>query len=118
MNCPIYGLHNPFLKPERYNLYGDVAFKAAAALRDPEILDFFAKSIQRVSPKSYQQAKGEVIVTRRFLENLSGDGPRFITKGFTVAGDCAGQQSQAYRWPYGPVMHIAPFNFPFEIPVL
>ncbi|CAN0606731.1 unnamed protein product [Ectocarpus sp. 12 AP-2014] len=27
----------------------------------------------RVAPKSYAQANGEVVVTRRFLENFSGE---------------------------------------------
>ncbi|MFS7954861.1 putative L-glutamate gamma-semialdehyde dehydrogenase [Helianthus anomalus] len=39
----------------------------------PEVSDFFAKLIQRVSPKSYQQALGEVYVTGKFLENFSCD---------------------------------------------
>ncbi|MFS7954863.1 putative L-glutamate gamma-semialdehyde dehydrogenase [Helianthus anomalus] len=39
----------------------------------PEVSDFFAKLIQRVSPKSYQQALREVYVTGKFLENFSRD---------------------------------------------
>ena len=35
-----------------------------------------------------------------------------------MAGDHLGQQSTGYRFPYGPVLIIAPFNFPLEIPVL
>ena len=38
-----------------------------------QVADFFAKLIQRVAPKSYQQAFGEVYVTGKFLENFSGD---------------------------------------------
>ena len=38
-----------------------------------QVSDFFARLIQRVSPKSYEQAKGEVFVTQKFLENFSGD---------------------------------------------
>lgn len=38
-----------------------------------QVEDFFARLIQRVSPKSYPQALGEVIVTQKFLENFSGD---------------------------------------------
>lgn len=38
-----------------------------------QVSDFFAKLIQRVAPKSYQQALGEVYVTGKFLENFSGD---------------------------------------------
>lgn len=71
--CPKHGLHNPFKSPERYLMLGDVSTKAAHALGLPEVSDFFAKLIQRVSPKSYQQALGEVFVTQKFLENFCGD---------------------------------------------
>ena len=43
---------------------------------------------------------------------------RFTARGFSVAGDHAGQQSSGYRWPFGPVALITPFNFPLEIPAL
>lgn len=39
-------------------------------------------------------------------------------RGFSVPGDHTGQTSFGYRWPYGPVCVITPFNFPIEIPVL
>lgn len=39
----------------------------------PEVEDFFTRLIMRVAPKSYAQANGEVVVTRRFLENFSGE---------------------------------------------
>ncbi|KAJ0105046.1 hypothetical protein Patl1_17840 [Pistacia atlantica] len=71
--CPKHGLHNPFKAPERYLLYGDISAKAAHMLGLPKVTDFFARLIQRVSPKSYQQAFGEVYVTQKFLENFSGD---------------------------------------------
>lgn len=57
----------------RYVMYGDITFKAAEQLRKPEVLDFFASLIQRVSPKSYQQAVAEVTITRQFLDNFGGD---------------------------------------------
>lgn len=38
-------------------------------------------------PKSYKQAQGEVIVTRRFFENFTGDNVRFLARGFVQAGD-------------------------------
>ncbi|KAG8496731.1 hypothetical protein CXB51_007897 [Gossypium anomalum] len=88
--CPKHGLHNPFKSPERYLLYGDISAKAAHMLALPKVSDFFTRLIQRVSPKSYQQAFGEVYVTQKFLENFSGDQVAIIT----------------------------PFNFPLEIPVL
>jgi hypothetical protein len=34
---------------------------------------FFARLIQRTSPKSYEQAAAEVRVTRKFYENFCGD---------------------------------------------
>ncbi|KAJ8560525.1 hypothetical protein K7X08_022385 [Anisodus acutangulus] len=116
--CPKHGLHNPFKAPERYLMLGDVSTKAAHALGLPEVSDFFAKLIQRVSPKSYQQALGEVFVTQKFLENFCGDQVRFLARSFAVPGNHLGQQSYGFRWPYGPVAVIAPFNFPLEIPLL
>lgn len=38
-----------------------------------QVSDFFSKLIQRVAPKSYQQAYAEVYVTQKFLENFCGD---------------------------------------------
>ncbi|XP_051123252.1 probable aldehyde dehydrogenase [Andrographis paniculata] len=116
--CPKHGLHNPFKAPERYLMLGDVTAKAANKLGRPEVSDFFAKLIQRVSPKSYQQALGEVTVTQKFLENFCGDQVRFLARSFGVPGNHLGQQSHGFRWPYGPVTVITPFNFPLEIPVL
>jgi 1-pyrroline-5-carboxylate dehydrogenase len=78
LSCPHAGLHNAFSKPERFVLYGDVAFKAAAALRDPEIENYFIRLIQRVCPKSHLQAQIELNTTRKYLENMSGDGGRFM----------------------------------------
>uniref|UniRef100_A0A5B7AHV4 Putative P5CDH1 n=1 Tax=Davidia involucrata TaxID=16924 RepID=A0A5B7AHV4_DAVIN len=116
--CPKHGLHNPFKAPERYLLFGDISAKAAYMLSLPEVADFFSRLIQRVAPKSYQQAMGEVYVTRKFLENFSGDQVRFLARSFAVPGNHLGQQSHGFRWPYGPVAIITPFNFPLEIPVL
>ncbi|CAI8610021.1 unnamed protein product [Vicia faba] len=117
-SCPKHGLHNPFKAPERYLMYGDITTKAAHMLSLPKVTDFFAKLIQRVSPKSYQQAFSEVYVTIKFLENFCGDQVRFLARSFSVPGNHLGQQSHGFRWPYGPVAIITPFNFPLEIPVL
>lgn len=117
-SCSKSGLHNPLKNPERYLLYGDVSAKAAHALKEPEVENFFARLIQRVSPKSFPQAVGEVTVTQKFFENFSGDQVRFLAKSFAVPGNHLGQQSNGFRWPYGPVAIITPFNFPLEIPVL
>lgn len=115
---PKSGLHNPLKRPERYNMWADVCFAAAAELRKPEVEHFFVSLIMRTMPKSLVQAQNEVRVTRRFLETFAGDGVRFMARGFSVSGDHAGQESRGYRWPYGAVAIVAPFNFPFEIPVL
>ena len=73
---------------------------------------------QRTAPKSDAQARGEVVIARIFLENFSGDQPRFLARSFAVPGDHGGQLTQGFRWPYGPVALICPFNFPLEIPIL
>lgn len=116
--CPKTGLHNPLRDVDRYRMLGDVSFKAAAALRDPAVFDFFAKLVQRTSPKSDAQAAAEVRITRQFLDNFTGDNVRFLARGFSVPGDHNGQQSNGYRFPFGPVSIITPFNFPIEIPAL
>ncbi|TVU20441.1 hypothetical protein EJB05_36649 [Eragrostis curvula] len=117
-SCPKSGLHNPLKAPERYLMYGDISAKAAHLLGQPAVSDFFAKLIQRVSPKSYQQALTEVQVSQKFLENFCGDQVRFLARSFAVPGNHLGQMSNGYRWPYGPVAIITPFNFPLEIPLL
>ncbi|KAF7846806.1 hypothetical protein BT93_L3713 [Corymbia citriodora subsp. variegata] len=105
--CPKHGLHNPFKAPERYLLYGDISAKAAHMLAQPKVSDFFTRLIQRVAPKSYQQAFGEVYVTQKFLENFSGDQVRFLARSFGVPGNHLGQQSLGFRWPYGPVRNFS-----------
>ena len=112
------GLHNPLKNPERYNMYAQIAYKASVELEKPEVENFFIKAIQKVMPKSETQARNEVVVSNVFLKTFAGDGVRFMARGFNVSGDHLGQESKGYRWPYGPVALIAPFNFPFEIPVL
>jgi 1-pyrroline-5-carboxylate dehydrogenase len=116
--CSKTGLHNPFKNPERYMMWGAVSRKMAEEMHKPEVLDFWAKLIQRVCPKHYAQALGEATVTRTFLENFSGDQVRFLARGFSNPGNHNGQHSNGHRWPYGPVAIVAPFNFPMEIPVL
>lgn len=116
--CPKTGLHNPLKNPQRYVEIGAVCARAAALLAQPETEDFFTRLIQRVMPKSWEQCRGEVTVTRVFLENFAGDGVRFLARGFSNPGDRPGQETRGYRWPYGPVAVIAPFNFPLEIPAL
>lgn len=118
-NTPSYGLHNPYNNVERYIMLGKVSAKAAEALTQDDIADYFALLIQRVMPKSYAQCMGEVTVTRDFFYNFAGDNPRFhFGRGFSVTGNHAGQESRGYRYPHGAVVIITPFNFPLEIPAL
>lgn len=112
------GLHNPLHNVHRYVMYGEISYKAALALSTPQVEDYFTRLIMRVMPKSDFQARGEVQVVAQFLKNFSGDGVRFMAQDYGVSGDHDGQSSVAYRWPYGPVTIVAPFNFPLEIPVL
>jgi len=115
-SCPKSGMHNPLKNPERYLMYGEVMHKAAIELSSN--LDFYARLISRVMPKSYYQAWYESKVSADFLKNFAGDNPRFISGGTSVSGDHLGQESRNYRWPYGPVAIVSPFNFPLEIPSL
>lgn len=48
----------------------------AQEMRKPEVEHFFARLIQRVAPKSYDQALAEVRVTCKFFENFTGDNVR------------------------------------------
>mmetsp|Transcript_85 Transcript_85/g.142 ORF Transcript_85/g.142 Transcript_85/m.142 type:complete len:403 (-) Transcript_85:940-2148(-) len=117
-NCTKSGLHNPYKNPERYRMFGAVSAKAAYMMKQDNVKEFFIKLIQRVAPKSYGQARAEVEVTQQFLENFGGDQVRFLARSFGIAGDHTGQMSTGHRWPFGPVVIIAPFNFPLEIPML
>ena len=116
--CPRAGLHNPFFHPERYALYGEVCSRAAAALRDAGTAAYFARLIQRVVPKSTPQCEAEVAVTRTFLNTFAGDGARFAAAGGVTPGDHAGQSCAGFRFPFGAVAVVCPFNFPLEIPAL
>ncbi len=117
-SCSKFGLHNPFHNPDRYVMLGQVCARAAALLAQPDVEAYFVRLIQRVMPKSQAQSLGEVVVTRVFLENFAGDGVRFLGRGFSNPGDHNGQESRGYRWPFGAVVVVAPFNFPLEIPAL
>ena len=115
---PKSGVHNPFKNPERYLMYGRVCLLVAEALRDDKVASYFARLIQRVSPKNKAQAEGEVAITRQFFENFGGDQVRFLARSFGVPGDHYGQMSNGYRFPFGGVCIVTPFNFPLEIPAL
>ena len=116
--CPEGGLHNPFKNTERYRQYGLVFAKAANLLSNNYFADYFTRLIQCVMSKSYAQAYGEVLVTRDALYNLSGDGVRSCGEWRGIPGDRTGQRAEEHRFPHGPVVIIAPFNFPLEIPAL
>lgn len=118
LKCKKSGLHNPFKNPERYRGWGEILQRAVELLHNPIVHNHFINITEKVMPKSKFQIEGELIVTRRFLENFIGDNSRFGLRGFNVAGDSEGQMSNGFRFPYGPVALIAPFNFPYEIPVL
>ena len=117
-SVPKSGLHNPFKNPERYQMLGDVCFRTANSLHNKNTQEKIIDEIISVTGKTEEQAKGEMIVSRNFLENFSGDQVRFLAKGFNTPGDHFGQLSSGFRWPYGSVAIISPFNFPLEIPLL
>lgn len=112
------GVHNPLKNNDRYVKFGEISRKAGAALSTPEVAEFFTQCIMKCVPKNHAQAMGEVKVTASFLNNFGGDNVRRLAQSFGVPGDHYGQMSHGYRWPYGPVAIICPFNFPLEIPVL
>lgn len=117
-SVPRAGLHNPFKNKERYIMLGGVCRKTAEVLHDPEVFDFFTDTIMRSVPKSRPQAAGEVRVMRAFFENFSGDQVRFAADASRQPGDHLGQHTTGYRFPYGGVGLVTPFNFPLEISVL
>lgn len=53
-----------------------------------------------------------------FFKNFCGDRVRFLAHSEQQPGNYTGQHNTSYRWPFGPVGVITPFNFPIEIPVL
>lgn len=116
--CPKYGLHNPMLNPERYRMYGDICREAAAFLRTEEGRTFFTKLVNLVMPKGWDQSVGEVDCVANFLETFSGNNVRNLAFGQTTPGDSIGHEPRDYRWPWGPVALITPFNFPIEIMAL
>lgn len=116
--CPKSGLHNPFKNKERYLMLGEVCRKVVECMQDKKVWDFFIEAIQRTCPKSAQQTHGELKVTIDFFKNFCGDNVRYLATAERTPGDHLGQFATGYRWPYGPVAVITPFNFPLEIPVL
>ena len=111
-------MHNPFKNKERYLMLSEVNRKMVEVMHDPEVFNFFVRSIQRVTPKSTAQTAAELQVTLDFVENFCGDRVRFLAHSVRQPGDHLGQFNTGYRWPFGGVGVITPFNFPIEIPVL
>lgn len=99
-------------------MLSEVNRKVVEVMHDKEVFDFFVKTIQRCCPKSHIQTAAELKVTVDFYENFCGDRVRFLAHSERQPGDHAGQFNTGYRWPFGPVAIITPFNFPIEIPVL
>ena len=116
--CPKSGLFNPLKKPFMYRKWGEILFKTASKLHEPEVEEFFKLLMGLCIPKSAIETHKEFLVSRQGIENFCGDNPRFALKGFVVPGDREGQESVGYRFPFGPTALITPFNFPLEIPTL
>jgi len=111
--------HNPFLNTHMYSEYGNICGRLSKYLNYGSVhYNYLVNSILKVYPKSIQQIEGELNLTRQFLTNLSGDNIQYILRGKSMVGDYNGQQSTDWRFPYGRVCVITPFNFPIEIPVL
>lgn len=99
-------------------MLGEVCRKVVESMQDKAVWDFFIQTIQRTAPKSDLQCYGELKVTIDFFKNFCGDNVRYLASAESSPGDHQGQFATGYRWPYGPVAVITPFNFPLEIPVL
>eukprot|EP00918_Siedleckia_nematoides_P074942 GHVU01163810.1.p1 GENE.GHVU01163810.1~~GHVU01163810.1.p1 ORF type:complete len:467 (-),score=82.04 GHVU01163810.1:133-1533(-) len=114
---PKSGLHNPLKNPERYLLYGEVLCRAAELLHREDVAAFFTKCIQRTMPKSKPQAEGEIHILRDFCATFSGDSVQTLCSRFTQPVDhhACGQITHGYRWPYGAVAVLSPFNFPLKV---
>lgn len=99
-------------------MLSEVNRKVVEVMHDKEVFDFFVKAIQRTVPKSTIQTAAELNVTVDFYENFCGDRVRFLAHSERKPGDHTGQFNTGYRWPFGAVACITPFNFPIEIPAL
>lgn len=54
-------------------MYGEICRKMCEVMYDPEVLEFMIQCLRRSVPKSHQQAKAEILVTMKFVENFCGD---------------------------------------------
>jgi len=112
---PKSGMHNPLKNPQGYKVWGDLLTDVTRKMAEPATEAFFARLIQRVVPKSDAQCTAEVVTSRRWMEYVSGDQCRMMARSFGVPGDHEGQETRGYRFPYGHVAVVTPFNFPLEI---
>ena len=99
-------------------MLSEVNRQVVEAFSDKQVHDFFVNSIMTSTGKSVGQATGELKVTIDFFKNYLGDRVRFLAQAFQNPGDHEGQFCTGYRFPYGQVGVVTPFNFPIEIPIL
>ncbi|CAH0516242.1 unnamed protein product [Peronospora belbahrii] len=71
-SCPKHGLHNPLKNIDRYVMYGEICAKAGTLFREEKVADYFAKLVQRTSPKSYFQARNEVTTRAKKAVAIAG----------------------------------------------
>ncbi|HTP08636.1 MAG TPA: aldehyde dehydrogenase family protein [Anaerolineae bacterium] len=95
--------------PER----GRVLWRAANLAR--QRLDEIARTMTREEGKVFKEAKGEVLKGISLLEFYAGEG--FRMSGKTLPSEARDTFTYTIRRPLGVVGLIAPWNFPWAIPV-
>ena len=95
--------------PER----GRVLWRAANIAR--ERVDEIARTLTREEGKILKEAKGEVLKGISLLEYYAGEG--FRMHGKTLPSESRDTFTYTIRQPLGSVGLIAPWNFPWAIPV-
>jgi acyl-CoA reductase-like NAD-dependent aldehyde dehydrogenase len=95
--------------PER----GRVLWRAANVAR--RRVDEIAQTLTREEGKILKEAKGEVVKGISLLEYYAGDG--FRMHGKTLPSESRDTFTYTLRQPLGAVGLIAPWNFPWAIPV-
>ncbi len=95
--------------PER----GRVIWRAANIARDR--LDEIARMMTREEGKIFKEARGEVLKGLSLLEYYAGEG--FRMGGKTLPSEVRDTFTYTIRRPLGVVGLIAPWNFPWAIPV-
>mmetsp|Transcript_10061 Transcript_10061/g.18301 ORF Transcript_10061/g.18301 Transcript_10061/m.18301 type:complete len:556 (-) Transcript_10061:239-1906(-) len=118
LSCPRSGLHNPMRNVERYVMLGDICARVAEEMGKPEVEHYFTQLLQRSVGKHWEQCRGEVVTVRKWFHSFSGDNVRNLARSFGLPGDRLGQETRGYRFPFGGVSVITPFNFPLEIPAI